>query len=189
MHYVHLSLLESALATPDNIYTAPWYQNEHIIGGLLRRGRLKREEIKITTKLYAKDQGLDAQRGLDDSLTALSTEWIDIYLIHHPHCDAEQCDGTWKTSWRVIEDYYFKNKIKFVGVSNFDISEWHELLDWTRIPVSVVQNWLDPFRQADRHIIAECRELGIVYQVEACIACLVCASPQYNVCHYKLSGI
>ena len=32
------------------------------------------------------------------------------------------------------------------------------------IPVSVVQNWFDPFRQSDRNIIAEAKQLGIVYQ-------------------------
>ena len=115
---------------------APWYQNEHIIGDLLRRGQLKRNEFMVTTKLYAKDQGMAAVRGLDDSLEALGVDRIDIYLIHHPHCDQAQCDGTWKTSWRVIEDYYFENKIQFVGASNFNVAELHELLSWTRCGLS-----------------------------------------------------
>merc|ERR1712154_213198 len=105
-----------------------------------------------------------AVRGLDDSLKALNVESIDIYLIHHPHCDNDMCDGTWKTAWRIIEDYYFENKIKFVGASNFNIAEFHELLSWSRVPVSVLQNWFDPFRQDDRNIIAEAKRLGIVYQ-------------------------
>ena len=144
---------------------APWYQNEKIIGRLLSQKRLKRDQFMVTTKLYAKDQGLNgAKYGLDDSLKGLNVDYIDIYLIHHPHCDNKFCDGSWKTSWRIIEDYYFKNKIKYVGVSNFDINQFHELLDWTRIPISVIQNWFDPFQQKDKGLVNECKKLGIVYQ-------------------------
>ncbi len=144
---------------------APWYQNEYIIGNLLKNNILKRDQFMVTTKLYAKDQGLYGSKyGLDDSLKHLNVDFIDIYLIHHPHCDNNLCDGSWKTSWRIIEDYYFNNKIKYVGVSNFDINQFHELLSWTRIPISVIQNWFDPFHQNDRNMFEQSKRLRIVYQ-------------------------
>lgn len=101
---------------------------------------------------------------INDSLSALQTDWIDLYLVHHPHCDKQLCSGSWKTSWRIMEDYYFQNKLKYVGISNFGLNEFHELLDWTRIPIAVVQNWFDPFHTSDNNIIQECQAMGIVFQ-------------------------
>ncbi|XP_069173513.1 1,5-anhydro-D-fructose reductase-like isoform X3 [Procambarus clarkii] len=69
--------------------TAANYRNETIIGQVLRRwiseGKVKREELFITTKLPAngnreKDVGRFLQKSLDD----LGLPYVDLYLIHYP---------------------------------------------------------------------------------------------------------
>ncbi|ETO08626.1 hypothetical protein RFI_28759 [Reticulomyxa filosa] len=148
---------------------APWYQNEWIIGNLFAEQRIsKRTSVMITTKLYAADHGFEkCTRAIEDSLQALQVSYIDVMLIHHPHCertDAEDtCQGTWKSSWNCLESYYRRGKIRYVGVSNFDVWELNELLEYTDVPVSVVQNWYDPLHHND-HVLLICQHLGIVYQ-------------------------
>lgn len=55
-----------------------------------------------------------------------------------------------------------KGKIRSLGVSNFDEEDILELLRWSHKPVSVLQNWFDPFHQ-DTSIRKLCAEYNIRY--------------------------
>lgn len=72
-----------------HIDTAFLYGNEAVIGNVLTEwftsGKLKREDIFITTKLPS--QGVHAElveNYLKQSLEALQLEYVDLYLIHSP---------------------------------------------------------------------------------------------------------
>ena len=150
---------------------APWYQNEYIIGNYnqdntLPKHMLNNQYYMVTTKLYAKDIGNETvYNAIEDSLATLKVDYIDIYLIHFPNCDGKHCKGTWKTAWDIMSEYFLKNKIKYIGVSNFDIHEYHELLDYTSgIPIFVIQNWFDPLYKNDNNLIIELNDMNTLYQ-------------------------
>jgi 2,5-diketo-D-gluconate reductase A len=50
---------------------------------------------------------------IDDSLTRLQLEYLDLYLIHQPYGDVHG-------SWRAMQDAYRAGKIRAIGVSNFE---------------------------------------------------------------------
>lgn len=65
------------------------YGNEHVIGKVLKEyydaGKLKREDIFLTTKLpfFAHEPAV-AQKLLEKSLKNLHTNYMDLYLVHTP---------------------------------------------------------------------------------------------------------
>ena len=55
-----------------------------------------------------------------------------------------------------------KGKLRDIGVSNFNITMLTELIDWAVEPISVVQNWFDPFH-SDRAVRKLCAQHNIRY--------------------------
>ena len=54
----------------------------------------------------------------------------------------------------------FPGKVRSIGVSNFYGTEIYDLLVWSEEPVSVIQNWFDPFNM-DRETRKICAENNI----------------------------
>ncbi|KAJ3615732.1 hypothetical protein MTP99_006720 [Tenebrio molitor] len=86
---VTVSLNAALEAGYRHIDTAYVYQNEKIIGNVLKQwfasGKLKREDIFITTKLPP--QGVHPDRVeifMKKSLENLQLDYVDLYLIHLP---------------------------------------------------------------------------------------------------------
>lgn len=72
-----------------HIDTAFVYRNEAVIGKVLNEwismGKLKREDIFITTKLPPECQNGDlVEDYLKQSLESLQIDYVDLYLIHSP---------------------------------------------------------------------------------------------------------
>ncbi|PIO57505.1 oxidoreductase, aldo/keto reductase family protein, partial [Teladorsagia circumcincta] len=73
------------------IDTAACYGNEEAIGEaikeLIQAGKVKREELFITTKLWATHFHRDDVEGATrESLRRLQLDYIDLYLAHAPAC-------------------------------------------------------------------------------------------------------
>lgn len=82
--------LETALEVGyRHIDTAERYMNEDVIGRVLKRwfdsGKLKREDIFVTTKLSPMEMQADkVENSLRESLRKLQLDYVDLYLIHFP---------------------------------------------------------------------------------------------------------
>jgi diketogulonate reductase-like aldo/keto reductase len=82
--------LRIALKNGYRLIDTAWaYKNEAEIGQVLQEffksGELKREDIFVTTKLFAcfnREQDVEAQ--IRNSLKALQLDYVDLYLIHFP---------------------------------------------------------------------------------------------------------
>lgn len=116
-----------------HIDTAYRYKNEHIIGKVLKRwfdsGRLKREDVFITTKLPPQGVHPDGvEEYLKTSLDALQLDYVDLYLIHFPvrveeakdrsPLLAEPLETDHIATWKVREEtqcftIYYMRKIQF----------------------------------------------------------------------------
>ena len=66
-----------------HIDTAEAYGNEAAVGDALASGIVPRAEIHVTTKVGMSNLAPDAmRRAMDQSLAALRTDYVDLYLIH-----------------------------------------------------------------------------------------------------------
>ena len=68
-----------------HIDTAAAYMNETDVGKAIKDSGINRNEIFITSKLWLQDYGYEnAKKGIANSLKALDTDYIDLYLLHQP---------------------------------------------------------------------------------------------------------
>lgn len=105
-----------------SIDTAKLYENEHVVGEVVRQSSVGRENIFITTKVWNDDQGYDSTlRAFERSLQQLNMEYIDLYLIHWP------VKEKYKETWKALERLYDEKLVRAIGVSNFQIHHLEDL--------------------------------------------------------------
>lgn len=119
--------------------TAIAYRNEAVVAAGLKKSGLPREDFFLTSKIpgkpeYTKDRAA-VEAGVQSSLAALDTDYIDLYLIHHPWDNPDEIAAT----WAVLEDYVDKGVLKAIGVSNFNEEQLGHLLENSRIKPVVNQ--------------------------------------------------
>lgn len=107
--------------------TARAYQySEQYLGDALFRGanRILRQDCFIISKVTN-----TAQRNhtvwddLEQSLNALGTEYIDLYLMHWPQ------PGAYLDTWKVMEEMYASGKVRAIGVSNCHVHHLDEIMN------------------------------------------------------------
>ena len=89
--------------------------------------------VFVTTKLHPRDHGYEScARRVTESF-GLFGRPIDLFLLHYPACYPGLCEqtGTWRESWRALEEAYHSGTVRAIGVSNFALSELEELLRMT----------------------------------------------------------
>ena len=123
------------------IDTAAAYFNETDVGKAIKSSGIPREEIYVTSKLWIQDYGYEAaKKGIDDSLTKLGLDYMDLYLIHQPYGDVSG-------AWKALEEAVRAGKIKSIGVSNHTVKLLSKLLPQMEILPAVNQMECNPFFQ------------------------------------------
>ena len=124
-----------------HIDTAAGYMNESDVGKAIKDSGIAREDIFITSKLWLQDYGYEnAKKGIENSLKALDTDYIDLYLLHQPY-------GDYLGSWKALEEAVQEGKIKSIGISNITVRLWDKFKDgMTTMPV-VTEVDFNPFTQ------------------------------------------
>ena len=140
------------------IDTATLYENEHSVGRAIKKSRVPREEVFVTTKLWNDDHGYKrALAAFHESLGRLGLEYVDLYLIHWP---VERLRGD---SWRALETLLADGKCRAIGVSNYTIRHLERLLESSSTVPAVNQVEFSPFL-FQRGLLDFCRESGIQLQ-------------------------
>ncbi|MEN3202216.1 MAG: aldo/keto reductase [Atribacterota bacterium] len=107
-----------------HIDTAEFYDNEREVGKAVKDSGVPRDVVFLTTKVwYTHLHFQDLIRSCEESLRKLGTDYIDLYLIHWPN-EAVPLEE----SLSAMEKLQKEGKVRFVGVSNFDV----DLLDKAR---------------------------------------------------------
>src|SRR5690242_1428244 len=113
-----------------SIDTASLYGNERGVGRAIASCGLSREELFVTTKLWNDDQGYDSTfRAFEASLRRLGLDYVDLYLIHWPKPSLDRYVET----WRAFEKLHLDQRVRAIGVSNFQSAHLQQLLDETRV--------------------------------------------------------
>lgn len=144
--------------------TAAVYGNEAGVGRAIKASGIRREEIFVTTKLWIqRENGYEnTKKALEDSLTRLGLDYVDLYLMHQPFGDVHE-------QWRAMEDLYKAGKARAIGVSNFHMDRLMDLITCHEIVPAVNQIETHPFYQRDAEIAFH-KELGILQQAWAPLA-------------------
>lgn len=129
-----------------HIDTAMIYENEDKVGqgiaeGLASTG-LKRSDLFITSKLWLDDYGRqNVADAYETSINKLGLDYLDLYLMHWPGTDEALMIDTWQG----MEDLYKNDKVKNIGVSNFNIEHLEALLAQVSIKPVINQVEFHPY--------------------------------------------
>ncbi|MEF7557820.1 aldo/keto reductase [Bacillus thuringiensis] len=146
-----------------SIDTAAIYGNETAVGEGIRAGieatGIAREELFITSKVWNADQGYETTiAAYEESLKKLGLDYLDLYLVHWPS------EGKYKDTWRALETLYKEERVRAIGVSNFQIHHLQDVMKDTEIKPMINQVEYHP-RLTQKELQAFCKEQGI--QMEA----------------------
>ena len=124
-----------------HIDTAAGYMNESDVGKAVKDSGIDRKEIFITSKLWLQDYGYEnAKKGIENSLKALGTDYIDLYLLHQPY-------GDYLGAWKALEEAYQEGKLRAIGISNITVNLWNKFKDGMSVMPAVNQVEFNPFTQ------------------------------------------
>jgi 2,5-diketo-D-gluconate reductase A len=101
-----------------HIDTAEMYGNEQGVGQGIRDAGVDRADVFITSKLnngFHKPD--DARRAFDNTLSALASDYVDLFLIHWPL--PTLYGGDFVSTWNVLEEFAKDGRARSIGVSNF----------------------------------------------------------------------
>ena len=127
-----------------HIDTAQMYANEEGVGQGVRDAGLDREEVFITSKLNNADHRPDdARRAFDATLSALDSDYVDLFLIHWPL--PTRYDGDFVSTWNVLEEFAKDGRARSIGVSNFQPAHLHRLSEGSHTVPAVNQIEVHPY--------------------------------------------
>lgn len=123
------------------IDTAEGYQNEEGVGQAIRTAGVARSELFITSKLRNGAHQRDAAlRAFDETMNKLGIEQIDLFLIHWPVPSQDKYVEAWKTLIELRQ----ADRIKSIGVSNFNRDHLERIIGETGVTPVVNQIELHP---------------------------------------------
>lgn len=167
-----------------HIDTAWLYQNEDTIGKVFKEvlkesnGELKRENFFITSKVWNTHHSKKMVRKcLNESLTNLKLDYLDMYLMHYPLSFKENTgdepfpkdskgkplysDVSYIETYKAMEELLKEGKMKSIGLSNFTISQMEDILKNCEIKPSNLQMEISPYLQNDE-IVEFCKKHQII---------------------------
>lgn len=148
-----------------HIDCAPIYGNEAEVGRALSDamddGLVSRDEVWITSKLWNDAHAPDdVQAALEETLSDLQLDTIDLYLMHWPVAiehgvnmpsSPDQLialdEIPLSTTWAAMEDLVDEGLARHIGVSNFSVPKLQSLIDTADRKPEMNQIELHPYLQ------------------------------------------
>lgn len=145
---------------------------------VMREQSLQREEFFLGCKVWNTFHRKDILPiGLNDTLSNLKTDYLDLYLLHwpiafedNPGYDPYPLDKEgnlmfsethYLEAYHTMEELVEQGKIKSIGVSNFNISQLEDIIKNCHVKPAVNQIEVHPYLQNDK-LIEFCQNNGIV---------------------------
>ncbi|KAK7402468.1 hypothetical protein QQX98_011795 [Neonectria punicea] len=163
-----------------HIDAAAVYDNEQEVGAGIKASGIPRNEIFLTSKLWnTHHKGSDVEEALDQSLSDLGTDYVDLYLIHWPVAFPKPAEKTLRfpidpsdhgvhvidvpieETWKALEALVRKGKIRSIGVSNFTKEKIDEILKFAEIKPAVNQIEAHPYLQQPE-LLEQSKQQGIL---------------------------
>ena len=127
-----------------HIDTAQMYGNEKEVGEAIARSGLDRGDVFVTSKLAnGSHRPDDARRAFDGTLSALGSDYVDLFLIHWPL--PTRYDGDFVSTWETLQEFYRDGRARSIGVSNFQPHHLRRLDAECEVPPAVNQIEVHPY--------------------------------------------
>ena len=156
-----LAAMEAALEMGySHIDTAEMYANGHteeLVGQAIKK--FDREQLFITTKVRPPNMSYEkTHASIDGSLKRMGIEVIDLYLIHWPG-DIDMAE-----TLRAMNEAVQAGKIRYLGVSNFDVPQMEEARRLSQAPIvtNQVPYSVATRRYAENGVVDYCQANNIV---------------------------
>ena len=114
---------------------AQLYGNEDSLGNGIAASGKSRSELFVTTKLGKLPEGKTVRDTLVESLKKLKLDYVDLFLIHMPI----QHPGRLPQVWREFEALQKEGLAKSIGVSNFRVKDFEQLMEGATVTPAVNQ--------------------------------------------------
>lgn len=118
------------------IDTAQAYMNERAVGRAIKKSGVAREEIFLSTKIWASQYNTEGT--VEKSLELLGTDYVDLMFIHQP-------SGDFMAGYKKLEKAYKEGKLRSIGISNFKGEKLERLLSECGIKPHVIQMEAHPY--------------------------------------------
>jgi 2,5-diketo-D-gluconate reductase B len=137
-----------------HVDTARLYENEAEVGAALRESGVPREELFVTTKLFAEDLAAEkVPEAVAESLAALESDWVDLLLVHWPSEEVPL-----EETLDALADVRARGLVRHLGVSNFPRSWLARALERSTLLCDQVE--YHPYLAQDE-LLRACRARGI----------------------------
>ncbi|TFK51366.1 Aldo/keto reductase [Heliocybe sulcata] len=121
--------------------TAQMYRTEDQLAAALADCGVPREKLYVTTKVAELKEGETVKDALQESLSKLKLDYVDLYLVHAPM----HFSGRMKEVWKEMEAVKREGLTRSIGVSNFEIQDFEEFLSEATIKPAVNQIEFHPY--------------------------------------------
>ena len=127
--------------------------NEELVGKGIKKaideGIVRREDLFIVAKLELEEKE-DPKKALENSLTRLNLEYVDLYLDHWPSCICINDPKKYKLipvkdTWKQMESLVDSKLTKSIGISNYNVENIFNILSVCRIKPVVNEVEFNPF--------------------------------------------
>lgn len=133
-----------------HIDTAEGYANEAEIGRAILDSGVPRGEIFLATKASSVPKGLADISYASDiftfQLAQLGTDYVDLYMMHTPPSDPQLLQQV----WRIMESFYEQGRARALGVSNCDVRDLQQILEFATVPPAYVQNLFKIYKPGEQ---------------------------------------
>ncbi len=115
-----------------HIDTAEMYGNGHTETIVARAIKdVQRDALFITSKVRRENLAYaDVHKACENSLERLGTDYLDLYLVHHPNPEIPV-----KETFKALDELVDKGKIHRYGVSNFNVDQMEEARQYAKHPI------------------------------------------------------
>ena len=132
---------------------------EQGVGNGIKKSGVARKDIFLTTKVsHEYLRAADFARSVEESLTRLQTDYVDLLLVHWPTIDNIPLEETMGALAKAKQ----QGKARFVGVANFNIALLDEAMRLCPEQFSVLQAEYHPYLDQSK-MLAHCREKGLIF--------------------------
>ncbi|AXK67768.1 aldo/keto reductase [Burkholderia sp. IDO3] len=118
-----------------HIDTAAAYENEAAVGEAIAASNVPREQIHVTSKVWWDQLNPERMRqSLDNTLRALRSDYVDLFLIHWPAPDwnlAETID--------TLVSFKEQGRARAIGVANFPLPLLRDVVENRQAPLAAIQ--------------------------------------------------
>lgn len=123
------------------IDTAQSYGNEEAVGNAIKKAKVDRADLFITTKVWISNYGYEKTKAsIEESLSKMQLEYLDLVLLHQPFND-------YYGAYHALEELYKEGKIKSIGVSNFYPDRLVDLAIFSEVKPAVNQVEVNVYHQ------------------------------------------